>query len=93
MMFSLIVAQFKLRAAKDFHLQQRDFNTRTAHPYTLCGWHTLSDIPLTSVPTRVGDDKSVDILIQIAPGHSPAVAEIWVGSFLNTQAKVGLSRY
>jgi hypothetical protein len=37
----------------------------------LCGWRTLSDIPLTSVPASVRDSECVDILIQIATGHSP----------------------
>jgi hypothetical protein len=54
---------------------QRDFNTRAAHSYTLCGWHTLSDIPLTSLPTSVRVGNTVDILIQIAPGQSPPVAK------------------
>ena len=51
--------------------QRADFTTRATHAYMLCGWHTRSDIPLTSVPTSVRGGESVDILIQIAPGHSP----------------------
>ena len=45
--------------------------TEATHAYVLCGWHTRSDIPLTSVPTSVRGDESVDIVIQIAPGYSP----------------------
>jgi hypothetical protein len=37
----------------------------------LCGWHTLSDIPLTGVATSERGGEGVDILIQIARGHSP----------------------
>jgi hypothetical protein len=48
-----------------------DFSKRATHAYTLCGWHTRSDIPLTSVPTSVRGGESVDVLIQIAPGESP----------------------
>jgi hypothetical protein len=36
----------------------------------LCGWHTRSDIPLSNVPTSPCAG-SIDIVIQIAPGHSP----------------------
>jgi hypothetical protein len=37
----------------------------------LCGWHTRSEIPLTSMPTSAGNGESIDVLIQIAPGPSP----------------------
>jgi hypothetical protein len=37
----------------------------------LCGWHTLSDIPLTSVPTSLYGDEKIDIHIQFAAGTSP----------------------
>ena len=37
----------------------------------LCGWHTLSDIPLTGVPTSERDRESADVVIQIGPGDSP----------------------
>jgi hypothetical protein len=37
----------------------------------LCGRHTRSDIPLTSVRALVHGNESVDVLIQIAPGRSP----------------------
>jgi hypothetical protein len=37
----------------------------------LCGWHTRSDMPLTSVAKMVCDGARVDILIQIARGRSP----------------------
>jgi hypothetical protein len=37
----------------------------------LCGWHTLSDIPLTGVPKSVDVSEHIDILIRIATGHSP----------------------
>jgi hypothetical protein len=74
MMFSLKAGRINAQeSAMDFHLPQRDFNTRAAHSYTLCGWHTLSDIPLASLPTSARGSNSVDILIKIAPGHSPPV--------------------
>jgi hypothetical protein len=62
----------KQRRAKDLHLSQSgvDIDTGATYAYTLCGWHTRSDIPLTNVPTSC-DGKSIDIVIQIAPGHSP----------------------
>ena len=44
---------------------------RGPYAYTLCGWHTRSDIPLTSVLTSTYGDESVDVVIQIAPGYSP----------------------
>jgi hypothetical protein len=37
----------------------------------LCGWHTHSEIPLTSVPTSALDAERIDVLIQMASGHSP----------------------
>jgi hypothetical protein len=58
-------------------LPQRDFDRRAAYSYTLCGWHTLSDIPLTGLPTSVCGDKNVDILIQVTPGHAPPVGKNW----------------
>jgi hypothetical protein len=58
--------------AGDFHLSPKaDIHTRTTYLYTLCGWKTRSEIPLTGVPTSSGAGSTVDILIQIAPGHSP----------------------
>jgi hypothetical protein len=39
--------------------------------YTLSGWHTQSDIPLTGIPTSVRSGTTVDVVIQIAAGHSP----------------------
>lgn len=44
---------------------------RGPYAYTLCGWHTRSDIPLTGVPASTCGDGSVDVIIQIAPGYSP----------------------
>ena len=41
-------------------------STRGTYAYILCGWHTRSDVPLTSVPTSVPSRESVDIVIQIA---------------------------
>jgi hypothetical protein len=37
----------------------------------LCGWHTHSEIPLTSMPASTGNGESIDVLIQIRPGPSP----------------------
>ena len=57
---------------RNFQLSWKaDFPTRATHYYMLSGWHTRSDIPLTSVPTSVRGGESVDILIQIASGPSP----------------------
>jgi len=53
--------------------QKRDFHPRATHIYTLCGWRTCSEIPLTGVPTSSVDGPGIDILIQIAPGHSPII--------------------
>jgi len=56
----------------DFHLSQKaHLSTPASYGYTLCGWHTRSDIPLTSVPTSLRGDENIDIVIKIAPGHSP----------------------
>jgi hypothetical protein len=61
--------------------QKADLTTKATHAYLLCGWHTRSDIPLTGVPTLARSGESVDILIQIAPGHSPiANVQEWVDS-------------
>jgi hypothetical protein len=47
--------------------------------YTLCGWHTSTDIPLTGVPTVQSHGKDVDVLVEIAPGQSPiADVEEWL---------------
>src|SRR5258708_8383761 len=37
----------------------------------LCGWHTHSEMPLTSVPRSALDAERIDVLIQMAPGRSP----------------------
>jgi hypothetical protein len=56
----------------DFRLSHsEDFRTRATHPYMLCGWHTHSEIPLTSMSTSALDTERIDVLIQMAPGHSP----------------------
>jgi hypothetical protein len=44
---------------------------RTSYTYTLCGWRTRSEIPLTNVPTLQNSHHGVDIRIQIASGTSP----------------------
>jgi hypothetical protein len=55
-----------------FHLSQTaDFRTRASNPYMLCGWHTRSEMPFTGVPTSGSDAERIDILIQMAHGHSP----------------------
>jgi hypothetical protein len=37
----------------------------------LSGWRTHSEIPLTDVPTSVGEAGPPDVMIEIGPGHSP----------------------
>jgi hypothetical protein len=60
------------RTGKRFSLSQTTKSrTSAAHSYMLCGWHTLSDIPLTGVPTSLRGGEHVDVLIQVAPGYSP----------------------
>jgi hypothetical protein len=51
-------------STKGFYLSKK-------YNYLLCGWHTSSDMPLTSVPTSSPSCQGVDVLIEIAPGHSP----------------------
>jgi hypothetical protein len=46
-------------------------DARAKYTYTLCGWHTRSEIPLTNVPTSQSSGNGVDIRIQIALGASP----------------------
>lgn len=46
-----------------------EMSTRATHTYTLCGWRTLSDIPLTSIPSSVRGD-TIDVRIRIADGVS-----------------------
>jgi hypothetical protein len=36
----------------------------------LCGWRTLSEIPLTGVPTLATDGGKPDVVIRVASGHS-----------------------
>ena len=44
----------------------------TAYTYTLCGWHTRSDIPLSTIANKmIYDGESIDIVIEIARGRSP----------------------
>ena len=63
--------RFRQRFGRELNLSQKaDFSTRPTHVYLLCGWHTCSDIPLTSVPTSARRGES-DIHIQIASGFSP----------------------
>jgi len=50
--------------------QKANFSTTAAYAYVLCGWHTRSEIPLTSVPTSVRGGERVDIVIRIAHEHS-----------------------
>jgi hypothetical protein len=37
----------------------------------LCGWRTHSEIPLTGVPTSVGDTGNLDVVIQVATENPP----------------------
>jgi len=62
--------------AGGLHLPSKvDFHRRANYLYTLCGWKTRSEIPLTGVTTSLDAGSTVDILIQIAPGHSPIVTK------------------
>lgn len=63
--------------AGGFHLSAKaDFHRRATYLYTLCGWKTRSEIPLTGVTASSGAAGSTaDILIQIAPGHSPKITK------------------
>jgi len=45
-------------------------STRVAHSYTLCGWRTLSEIPLTGVPTLV-NEADPEVVIEVATEHPP----------------------
>jgi hypothetical protein len=49
----------------------KHLRTGVTHPYMLCGWHTRSEILLTTIPTSAVNGESIDILIQVAPGPSP----------------------
>jgi hypothetical protein len=53
-----------------------DFGTRPTYAYILCGWHTRSDIPLTSVPTSDSVGEGVEVHIQIAPGPPPLAKNV-----------------
>jgi hypothetical protein len=46
-------------------------NTKATYSYRLCGWHTRSDIPLSTVPTVNCSDERVDVSIHIACWRSP----------------------
>src|SRR5262245_40242577 len=50
-------------------LQKADL--RATYAYMLCCWHTRSDIPLSSLPTKGRVGKTVKVMIEIAPGNSP----------------------
>src|SRR5262249_35779073 len=52
-------------------LQKAQFKTSATYNYMLCGWHTRSDLPLTSLEKTTCDGTRVDILIQIARGRPP----------------------
>jgi len=72
-------------------LQEADFSTRVSYDYTLCGWRTRSDIPLTGVPPSVPAGESVDVLIRVVPGRSP-VAEDGGGSVREHSGKYSVIR-
>jgi hypothetical protein len=76
----------------DRRLPRMDLNTRASYHYTLCGWDTISDIPLTNLPTSARSDMGVDIRIQIASGYSPAVEKKLVRGVLEHTGKGWLSR-
>ncbi len=41
------------------------------HSYMLCGWRTLSEIPLTGVSPLLNDAGTFDVVIRVATGSSP----------------------
>jgi hypothetical protein len=51
--------------------QEAVSSTTACHSYTLCGWHTRSDIPLTGLPKSARGEEGIDVVIQIAHGDSP----------------------
>ena len=57
------------RTAESLH--GAELNKKLRYSYLLCGWRTLSDLPLTSVPEVVFRSAAIDVLIQIAPECSP----------------------
>jgi hypothetical protein len=64
--------------------QKRDIISRglrlvLKYHYTLCGWRTSSDIPLSGIATTPHSSNDTDILIEIATGNSPiANLKEWV---------------
>ena len=64
--------------------------TSATHSYTLCGWHTRSDIPLTGAPKSVRDSERADIVVQIAPGESPIAKS--TGRFIEHSVECSLIR-
>jgi hypothetical protein len=63
--------------ARIWHLLQKvGVSKRGVYTYSLCGLHTRSDIPLTSISSSQSAGASADILIQIAPGHPPAAKNL-----------------
>src|SRR5262245_59807125 len=55
----------------DKNLSKPNFRAGVTQAYMLCGWRTLSEIPLTGVPRLVNDVSNVDVTIHIATGHPP----------------------
>jgi hypothetical protein len=50
-------------------------STKAPHAYVLCGWLTLSDVPLTSIPESRGDKTGADVCIRLSSGRSPIPKE------------------
>jgi hypothetical protein len=47
------------------------FGKKKTQAYMLCGWRTVSDIPLTCVRTLYCSDQNFDVLIELAHGSAP----------------------
>src|SRR5436190_1616842 len=56
---------------KRFSLGAEGNVSTTTHSYVICGWLTLSEIPLTDMPSAPSGNERADVVIQIASGHSP----------------------
>ena len=64
-------ARSQLRMGRNFHLSKAHVRAAATHPYLLCGWHTWSEIPLTSMPTSPVNGESVRCSYPSRPWRFP----------------------